>query len=155
MPRLGGAFGADAEIRNIPGDYVRLEEQKLTDERKLSEIIAEFLKLTDSARASYEYFSGEMDKQEQLTQDILHKFETENLKYGERAKWGAELAKTRQSRRAVKDCVGELAPIVDFAEKNKGTLNALKRTLGEVRKEERYHEKRRYFPRILKDEGKE
>ena len=38
------------------------EEQKVTNERKLSEIIAEFLKLTASARASYEYFSGEMDK---------------------------------------------------------------------------------------------
>lgn len=121
----------------------------MTD-NKLSEQISDFVKLLNGAKPSYDYFYDKMTTTEKLTQDILHKFELEDLKYEERAKLATTLQKTRRERRAYKDCVEELEAIRNFADKNKQFINALNQLIGTVRKVEKYHESRRYFPRIIK-----
>lgn len=118
-------------------------------EQKLSEQISDFLNLLTSATASYKYMNDKMEEQNKLTQDILHALELENLHYKECAKLATQLKKVRRSRRGYKDSVEELEPIVNFVENNKKFLDMLRQCLGEVRKQEKYHSKRRYFPRIV------
>lgn len=121
-------------------------------EQKLSEQISDFLNLLASAPTSYKYMSDKMEEQDKLTQDILHALELENLSYKECAKLATQLKKVRRSRRGYKDSVEELEPIVSFVENNKRFVDALRQCLGEVRKQEKYHSKRRYFPRIITQE---
>ena len=94
-----------------------------------------------------------MNEQEKVTQDILHSLELNDLKYNERAKLATRLAEVRKQRRIYKDAVEELEPVSDFLEDNKKLLNNLGALVGNVRKQEKYHSNRQYYPRIVeKDE---
>lgn len=121
-----------------------------TKDKKLSEQISEFLNLLNAVAPSYQYAYDKVGEQDKLTQDILHSLELENLKYNERAKLATQLQQVRRSRRGYRDMVEELEPIAEFAKNNKKFLDMLRQCLGEVRKQEKYHENRRYFPRIIK-----
>lgn len=124
-------------------------------DNKLSEQISDFVKLLNSAKPSFDYFYSKMTDTEKMTQDILHKFELEDLKYDERAKLATILQRTRRERRAYKDCVEELEAVRNFADKNKQFINQLTQLIGTLRKVEKYHESRRYFPRIIKADSDE
>lgn len=119
-------------------------------EKKLSEQISDFLSLMNSIKASYDYFHSKMVEQDKATQDLLHTLELDDLNYRERAKVSTKIRDTRRVRRACKDSVEELTPLLDYIEHNKKALDNLRNTLGELRKQERYHENRRYYPRIIK-----
>ena len=119
-------------------------------EKKLSEQISDFLSLMNSVKASYDYFHSKMVEQDKATQDLLHTLELDDLNYRERAKVSTKIRDTRRVRRACKDSVEELTPLLDYIEHNKKALDNLRNTLGELRKQERYHENRRYYPRIIK-----
>ena len=64
-----------------------------------------------------------------------------------------KLATCRRTRRAHKDKVEELQPLIDFLEdkENKKVIEKLKRVLGETKKQEKGHENRFYVPRVLKE----
>ena len=85
--------------------------------------------------------------------DIMHKFELDNLSYKERCKLATTLATSRKDRRFYKDHVEELEPIVNFMSESAHTkaINNLKQLLGEVRKVEKYHSNRTYRPRRMKE----
>lgn len=119
---------------------------------KLSEQISDFIKLINSAVPSFNYFYDKMLEQDKITQDILHKLELEDVKYNERARLATELQKVRRDRRKYKDCVEELELIKNFAldDKNKKFINNLGQLVGAVRKVEKYHADRHYFPRVVK-----
>ena len=118
-----------------------------------SECIAEFLNLVSDAQAKYRVYADEVNKQDKLTQDYLHKLELGELKCEERSKVATKLAINRQDRRYYKDRVEELEPIVKFFEDpaNKKVLDKMRPLLGEVRKWESYHKDRKYIPRVLKE----
>ena len=88
---------------------------------------------------------------DRLTQDYLHKLELENLDYKERAKVATQLAQCRQARRACKDTVEVLKPLVEFLESDRGKnlYNLVREALGKTRKVEERMETRVYFPRVL------
>ena len=118
-----------------------------------SECIAEFLNLVSDAQAKYRVYADEVNKQDKLTQDYLHRLELGELKCEERSKVATKLAINRQDRRYYKDRVEELEPIVKFFEDpaNKKVLDKMRPLLGEVRKWESYHKDRKYIPRVLKE----
>ena len=90
-------------------------------------------------------------EQEKLTQDILHKMEDEKTKNSERNKLATKLAICRRDRRYYKDRVQELEPMIKFIQENRKMTNVLKQVLGEVRKIERYHADRTYYPRVMRE----
>lgn len=125
----------------------------MDNELKVSEVISEFVKFLNNAHFSYTYMLEKMNEQEKVTQDILHSLELDDLKYNERAKLATRLAEVRKQRRIYKDAVEELEPVSDFLEDNKKLLNNLGALVGNVRKQEKYHSNRQYYPRIVeKDE---
>jgi len=89
--------------------------------------------------------------QEKIKQDILHKFELDNLSSEERERWDDRLDQCLRERRIHKDSVEELEPVKAFAEANKKLSNQLAQLLGEVRKVESYHANRNYTPKVLKE----
>jgi len=117
------------------------------DDKKLSERISDFNNLLRSVKSSYEYMNEKMTEQDKHTQDILHKLELEDIKYNERARLATELQKVRRERRMYKDGIEELKPIVDFADKK--LIDSVGQLLGEVRRVEKYHQNRQYFPKII------
>ena len=124
-----------------------------------SEYLTEFLNFIKDAQSHCKFCEEEMYNQESLTQDYLHKLELDDLNCTERSKIATKLAINRKDRRYYKDRVEELRPIIDFFAdpQNKKTIDLLTQVLGQVRKQERYHEYRTYVPRVLKevkDEGK-
>ena len=121
--------------------------------KKNSEYIAEFLNLVSDAQTKYRVYVDEVNTQDKLTQDYLHKLELGELKCEERSKVATKLAINRQDRRYYKDRVEELEPIVKFFEDpaNKKVLDKMRPLLGEVRKWESYHKDRKYIPRVLKE----
>ena len=119
-----------------------------------SEHISDFLNFISQTRASYNLYSQELKTQEQITQDYLHSLELDGLKCEERSKVATKLAINRKDRRYFKDRVEEFQPIIDFITdpQNKKFIDKLTQVLGEVRKQEHYHQERTYHPRILKQE---
>ncbi len=92
-----------------------------------------------------------MEDENKRTQDYLHKLELDNLNYKERAKLSTKLMENRKLRRKYKDEYEENLPISEFVEVNKQFIKKLEQLLGEIRKVEKYHENRQYYPRIEKE----
>lgn len=125
----------------------------MVDPKNPSEYISEFLNFLSSVESSYDFCFAEMKRQEQLTQDYLHSLELDDLRYDERNKVATKLAMNRKDRRYYKDRVEEYEPIIKFLndQRNKQVIKQLTQVLGEVRKQEQYHNKRFYIPKVLKD----
>lgn len=118
---------------------------------KSSQNISEFIKFLDDIKSQYEYFVEQLKIQDDLTQDLLHKIEFEEGGIKQRNKMATTLKNCRKDRRYYKDRIEEYQPIINFIENpsNSKTINNLKQTLGEVRKQENYHLNRFYKPRVL------
>lgn len=129
---------------------------KIIKEKKSSEYIEEFLNFLSDVKSKYNFAFDEVNQQDKLTQDYLHSIELDNLKYEERNKIATKLVINRKDRRYYKDIVEEYEPIVEFLDdpNNKKIVNQLTQVLGKVRKQEDYHEKRTYIPRVLKENKK-
>lgn len=121
--------------------------------KKPSEYITEFLNFVAEAQVQHRIYGEEVNNQDKLTQDFLHKLELGELKRDERSKVATKLAINRQDRRYYKDRVEEFEPIVQFFSDpvNKKVLEKLKQVLGETRRWESYHKDRKYKPRVLKE----
>ena len=121
--------------------------------KKPSEYITEFLNFVADAQVKYRIYEEEVNNQDKLTQDFLHKLELGELKRDERSKVATKLAINRQDRRYYKDRVEELEPIAKFFEDpvHKKVLDKMKQVLGETRRCESYHKERKYIPRVLKE----
>lgn len=124
----------------------------MADEKKVSEVISDFVRFLNDAQFSYTYVFDKVNEQDKLTQDILHSLELDGLKYSERARLATKLAAVRKERRMFKDIAEELEPVANFMEENKKLLNNFGALVGAVRKREKYHSSRRYIPRIIKKE---
>ena len=124
-------------------------------DKKPSEYISEFLNFIAEAQVQHKIYEEEVNTQDKLTQDFLHKLELGELKRDERSKVATKLAINRQDRRYYKDRVEELKPIVTFFEDpvSKKMLDKLRCVLGESRKWESYHKDRTYKPRVLKEKN--
>lgn len=129
----------------------------MTENKKPSEYITEFLNFVAEAQVQYRICEEEVNNQDKLTQDYLHKLELGELKCNERSKVATQLAINRQDRRYYKDRVEEFKPIVEFFNDpvNKKVLEKLKQVLGETRRWESYHSDRTYKPRVLKEKKDE
>lgn len=121
--------------------------------KKPSEYITEFLNFVTEAQTQHRIYEEEVNNQDKLTQDYLHKLELGELKSSERSKVATKLAINRKDRRYYKDRVEELKPIVEFFSDpvNKKVLDKMKQVLGDCRKSEEYHKYRKYKPRVLKE----
>lgn len=109
--------------------------------------LTEFLNFVAESSQTYTFALKSMKEEEKRTQDYLHRLELEETKYNERAKLATAIAKTRKDRRYYKDMVEELEPIHKFNTEHSAAINALRKALGDVRKQEQYHQKRTYKPK--------
>lgn len=116
-----------------------------------SERISDACKMFETARKDYEWNLEQVSKMDGLTQDYLHQLELDGLKYEDRAKVATALAKCRQKRRAHKDTVQILEPLIQYLDTDKGKqlINLLREVLGKTRKTEERMENRVYYPRVL------
>jgi len=120
-----------------------------------SEKLSDFLDFIRKVERDYVYFSQLLGNEDKLTQDLLHKLELESTGYRDRNKIATALATSRKDRRYFKDQVEELQPLYDVIteSKHKSCIEQFKQALGKTRKAEAYHKDRRYYPRVLKDDG--
>ena len=128
-----------------------LVELQVQEKRSKSEIIAEFLELLREAENSYSFHYDSVNQMDKLKQDILHKFELQQMTEAELLELDQALIDCLKQRRDYKDTVEELEPIKAFAEGNKRFVEQTKQLLGNVRKVEEYHADRSYKPRVLKE----
>lgn len=84
---------------------------------------------------------------ESKTQDLLHELELVHHTFNENGKLAKELADVRQDRRIAKNTIELLNPLVDWCDKYKNTINALKGVLGEMRKTKDKQTNRLYYKR--------
>lgn len=128
----------------------------MTDNPNFSQTISDFLMIMDNAKKDYEWNNSEVKRIDALTQDYLHDLELLSLGYKERAKIATQLAKCRKERREHKDMVLCLEPLVTFLDSDKGrqTMNLMREALGKTRKIESYMQTRKYYHRVLTEEGK-
>lgn len=121
---------------------------------QFSENISGFCKMVDQAKQDYEWNHSEVNRLDYLTQDYLHKLELDGLSYAERAKVATQLARCRQLRRASKDTVEILQPLIEFLETEKGKqlLNLMREILGKTRKVEERMENRTYRNKVLEED---
>lgn len=116
---------------------------------KRSERIKEFLDFIDGCTTEYVHVSEELDKENKRQQDLLHAIEFEP-KSKERNKLCTKLHKSRNDRRKYKDNMEELEEIAAFFQdkQHKKTLDQMTQLFGRIRKIEKYHENRTYYPRV-------
>lgn len=118
---------------------------------KGSEEIKRFLDFIREAEPRYRMALEVVDRENKRTQDFLHAIEFEPHAE-ERSKIATKVRASRIERRENKDIVEELEPIIEFMadRTNKKAIDQLSQLLGKVRKVEKYHENRTYFPRVEK-----
>lgn len=109
--------------------------------------IETFLNMLKEAESEYNHAAEQVELENKRTSDYLHKLELEDMPYNERAKLSTKLKACRKRRRKNKDVFEELEPVVQFVQTNQPIIKKLEQTLGAVRKQEKYHENRQYFPR--------
>lgn len=132
---------------------VRKEEVKgMSDD--LSIHISQIIQYFEYVTKEYEYNFENVNKQDRLTQDYLHMLELDNLNYSERAKVATKVSKCRKERRASKDLVEALTPLVTMITSERGVLmlNLLKEVLGKTRKIEKQQSARTYKFKVYSDE---
>lgn len=118
----------------------------------VSDQIKQFLDFVDESRKLYAYSMEKMKEEEKKLQDFLHAIEFESS-VKERSKICTRLHGSRLDRRRHKDIVEEREEIVKFFSdpQHQKTLNQLTQLLGRVRKVEKYHADRTYYPRSKTD----
>ena len=118
--------------------------------------IKKFLDFLNRAENFYTFCKENQRNEENLTQDLLHKIELENLSRSELSKMMTKLKTCRKERRYFKDRCEELEDLIELLSDSQGQSfeNKLKNVLGQVRKNENYHKSRTYIPKVLK-EGEE
>ncbi len=124
---------------------------KKVKEPQFSNCVSDFCGMVESARTDYEWNREEVNRLDKLTQDYLHQLELERLDYGGRAKVATQLSRCRQLRRASKDTVEVLEPLVLFLDSDKGRdmMNLMRETLGKIRKVEERMKTRAYRYKVL------
>ena len=112
-----------------------------------SDIITLFCAICNQAKKDYSIAYDEVNKQDKLTQDLLHKLELDD---GDKNKIATQLKISRKDRRYYKDIVEKSELIKKWVEDNQKSFNHLQQLLGEIRKVENYHSTRTYKPRVMK-----
>lgn len=126
----------------------------MLDKPQFSVCLSNFLNLITEAQRDYQWNYDEVNRLDRLTQDYLHQLELDGLDYRGRAKVATQIKDCRQLRRASKDTVEVLEPLMEFinSDKGKNLLNLLRETLGKTRRAEQYMETRSYRRRVLQDD---
>lgn len=126
----------------------------MSDKPQFSVCLSNFLNLIIEAQRDYQWNYDEVNRLDRLTQDYLHQLELDGLDYRGRAKVATQIKDCRQLRRASKDTVEVLEPLMEFinSDKGKNLLNLLRETLGKTRRAEQYMETRSYRRRVLQDD---
>lgn len=125
-----------------------------------SEGLDAFLKFLRTAEADYRIAELDLEEADAETQDILHKLELDETPYHTKAKLAKALVDVRKKRRQAKNALSELAPIVEFKDKNGNTLSRISDILGTVRNLEKKNKAASYHPKTtivhdILDKGKE
>ena len=118
---------------------------------KFSPTISAFLGMVDQVQSDYTWNSEEIERLDRLTQDYLHILELDSPDYKERARIATKLQQCRQDRRASKNTVEILEPLVSYLDTDNGkkAINLMKEVLGRTRKAETKMEHRVYRFRVL------
>lgn len=126
----------------------------MSDKPQFSVCLSDFLNLITEAQRDYQWNYDEVNRLDRLTQDYLHKLELGGLDYRGRAKVATQIKDCRQLRRASKDTVEVLEPLMEFinSDRGKNLLNLLRETLGKTRRVEQYMETRSYRRKVLQDD---
>lgn len=126
----------------------------MSDKPQFSVCLSDFINLVTEAQRDYQWNYDEVNRLDRLTQDYLHELELNGLDYRGRAKVATQIKNCRQLRRASKDTVEVLEPLMDFinSDKGKNLLNLLRETLGKTRRVEQYMETRSYRRRVLQND---
>ena len=109
-----------------------------------SKEIEDVLKLFREADEEAAQASEDQRLCEDKQNDILHDFELVDHTHNERGHLGKELTEIRRRRRAAKNTSELLYPLCDWISRNQPAINALQRTLGEMRKVEEKQKNRLY-----------
>lgn len=120
---------------------------KKNAEKKLSEVISEFIKYQQQVIADYKYSYESVNQADRSIQDYLHKIE--NCSARERPQVATELANSRKERRKNRVVTYIAEAFVDWAERNQSVIKELERVLGEVRRREQSETV--YYPRVLEE----
>lgn len=126
----------------------------MSDKPQFSVCLSDFINLVTEAQRDYQWNYDEVNRLDRLTQDYLHELELDGLDYRGRAKVATQIKNCRQLRRASKDTVEVLEPLMEFinSDKGKNLLNLLRETLGKTRRVEQYMETRSYRRKVLQDD---
>lgn len=114
---------------------------------KRSEKLSEFLDFICQVKPEYDYYLDVQADAEAKILDLLHEIELVPHNAFDMVKIYKQLRESRKQRRLAKDSIRELTPPVTWVEDNKKEIEALKRTLGDVRKAEKMEDGRIYLYR--------
>lgn len=114
---------------------------------KRSEKLSEFLNFICQVKPEYDYYLDVQADAEAKILDLLHEVELVPHNAFDMVKIYKQLRESRKQRRLAKDSIRELTPLVTWVEDNKKEIEALKRTLGDVRKVEKMEDGRIYLYR--------
>ena len=109
--------------------------------------IENVLELFRRAKIELNRANDELKYCDDKTQDYLHELELVDHTYHERGRIAKELAELRQKRRAAKDRIELVTPVVNWSLQYKSSIDALRRVLGDVRKIDEKQTNRMYFYR--------
>lgn len=131
-----------------------MSSRKQASVPQFSTYISDFCRMVESAKTDYEWNEAEVNRLDRLTQDYLHMLELNGLDYKERAKVATKLSQCRQLRRASKDTVEILQPLIAFIDSDKGRnmMNLMRETLGKTRRVEEKMENRVYRYKVYEPE---
>lgn len=118
---------------------------------KFSESIRETCRMIDEARRDYDWNTAERDRMDGLQQDYLHHLELDDIDDEELLETARKLREIRKMRRAHKDTIEILQPLMDYfnTDSGKRLVNLLREVSGKTRYVEERMSNRVYVNRVL------
>ena len=119
--------------------------------KKSIQIVKDFNSWINTVEKDYQFYFNEVSKLDNLTNDILHRLELEQLSYSERAKLATKLSNTRRERRYYKDLVQQLQPVIDYLQdqQSRKVIMNFSTVLGKLKDVESVQQHRTYRYRVL------
>ena len=117
-----------------------------------SKQLGDFIGFVKECQEVYQIAYSCVGDEDKRSQDFLHAIEFTDDKY-DLHREALKLQESRRERRRNKDLVEEREDLVKFFQdpQHKRTLDQLTQLLGRVRKVEKYHTDRTYYPRVREE----
>ena len=128
------------------------EMRKAVEEVYDPQVVKDFTHLIDNIKLRYDIYTQDLDKFNDVRNDIYHQLELGDTSVDEQLKMLDKIKATSVERRKMKDFIEATQPLIDFLNENSKVIASLENVAGRIMNNLQKMETRVYFVRNMEEE---